>query len=146
MLHLLPHPSSWVGSWLFLCASSGTYPSPVSQLWELTWHRSIHFLYGLAWLFYRVPMEPTRSAAAVCSVSSAAFSIAPPHFTTLPFPVIRYPFSVSISPPSACLVALLIMSFWSPSKYGVPSLKQLLHPLNLSRILLPWHNTRWTAN
>lgn len=46
--------------------------------------------------------------------------------------------SVSISVPSAFLIAVLMMSFWSPSTYGIPSLKQLLYPSNLSRFLLPW--------
>lgn len=47
--------------------------------------------------------------------------------------------SASISTPSAFLVAVLMMSFWSPSTYGIPSLKKLLRPSDLSRFLLPRH-------
>lgn len=49
--------------------------------------------------------------------------------------------SVSISTPSAFPVAVLMMSFWSPSTYGIHSLEQLLHLLNLSRFSLTMTHT-----
>lgn len=90
--------------------------------------------------------HPLSSSWVLCQLSCVLDCTTTLHYFAFSCHLLSSSLSVSISPPSVCLVALLMMSFWSLTTYGIPSLKQLLHPLNLSRFLLPWHNTWWTDN